>query len=502
MALGQRLEIRQGQSLVMTPQLQQAIRLLQFSSVELAEYVEAELERNPLLSREEGSADAPTPEPVTEAAEPRSLSDLVASATPAGDMDAPREDMWEADGAADQGSSSQAPEGGPTTSLDWSRTGGGQGFEQELDPDANLTADLTLRAHLTAQADRAAFSPEARLIAQRLIDDTDEGGYLRADLDAVAQELGVGLADVYAVLERCQGFEPTGVMARDVAECLALQLAERNRLDPAMRAMLAHLDLVARRDLRGLRAVCGVDQDDVLDMIAEIRSLTPRPGAGFAGEAAGAVVPDIFVRELPDGAFSVELNPDALPRVLLDKTYYATVVAGARKEEDRQFLTECSANASWLVKSLDQRARTILKVAREIVRQQDMFFVQGVSGLRPLNLKTVAQAIDMHESTVSRATSSKFMATPRGVFELKYFFTASIQSADGGENHSAEAVRHRIKLLIESETPDDVLSDDDLVDRLKDIGIDIARRTVAKYREALRIPSSSVRKRMLVARAG
>jgi RNA polymerase sigma-54 factor len=292
-----------------------------------------------------------------------------------------------------------------------------------------------------------------------------------------------------------KGFEPVGVMARDLAECLALQLKDRDRYDPAMQALVANLDLLARRRLEDLCALCGVDRADLEDMIDEIKALTPKPGASFAAETVQTVIPDVFVRAAGDGAWSVDLNADTLPRLLVNTRYQARVSRAARTEEDKTFVAECSASANWLVKSLDQRARTILKVAREIVRQQDAFLAYGVAHLRPLNLKVVAAAIDMHESTVSRVTTNKYVATPRGVFELKYFFTAAIASADGGEAHSAEAVRHRIKAIIDAETQNDILSDDRIVEILRESGIDIARRTVAKYRESLRIPSSVERKR-------
>jgi RNA polymerase sigma-54 factor len=289
-------------------------------------------------------------------------------------------------------------------------------------------------------------------------------------------------------------------MARSVPECLKLQLVERNRFDPAMAALLDNLDLLARRDLAALRKACGVDADDLAEMIAELKALTPRPGAGFAGEVAQTVIPDVHVRPDPAGGWKVELNSDTLPRLLVDKRYHASVSAGARTEAEKTFVADCAAQANWLVKSLDQRAKTILKVSSEIVRQQDAFLAFGVEFLRPLNLKTVADAIGMHESTVSRVTSNKYVSTPRGVFELKFFFTAAIQATDGGATHSAEAVRHRIKSMIDHEARDgDVLSDDRIVEILKEAGIDIARRTVAKYREALRIPSSVERRRLLQA---
>ena len=250
----------------------------------------------------------------------------------------------------------------------------------------------------------------------------------------------------------------------------------------------------------GLGRACGVGDEDLQEMIAELKALTPRPGAAFGGEPSQTVIPDVFVRPDPAGGWRVELNADTLPRLLVDKRYHATVAGGARSDKDRTFVAECAAQAAWLVKSLDQRAKTILKVASEIVRQQDAFLAFGVECLRPLNLKTVADAIGMHESTVSRVTSNKYLATPRGVFELKFFFTSAIASSDGGAAHSAEAVRHRIKQLIDGEArAEQVLSDDRIVEILKEAGVDIARRTVAKYREALRIPSSVERKRLLKA---
>jgi RNA polymerase sigma-54 factor len=298
-----------------------------------------------------------------------------------------------------------------------------------------------------------------------------------------------------------QSFEPAGVMARDLGECLALQLREKDRLDPAMATLLDNLERLARHEYDALKSLCGVDNEDLDDMISEIRELTPKPGMAFGHDSARAVEPDVFIRQAPDGSWQVELNSETLPRVLVNNRYYNEIHTAARTENEKSFITECSQNASWLVKSLDQRARTILKVASEIVRQQDMFLANGVAYLRPLNLKTVADAIGMHESTVSRVTSNKFVSTPRGMFELKYFFTSAIPSAGGGEAHSAEAVRHRIKTLIGQETLADVLSDDKLVDLLRDEGIEIARRTVAKYREALNIPSS-VQRRRILKRAG
>jgi RNA polymerase sigma-54 factor len=332
------------------------------------------------------------------------------------------------------------------------------------------------------------------MIGQHLIDLVDEAGYLSGDLTAIAEKLGTSVAEVESVLSLLQTFDPAGVCARNLTECLAIQLRELNRYDPAMQALLSRLDLLAKRDLAALRKLCGVSDEDLLDMIAEIKRLNPKPGLAFGSAPIQPIVPDVYVRQLPDGSFAVELNSDTLPRILLNQNYHARVSKSATPAE-KTYLAQQLQSATWLIRALDQRARTILKVATEIVKQQDAFFVHGVQHLRPLNLKTVADAISMHESTVSRVTANKYMATSRGIFELKYFFTSAIASADGGEAHSAEAVRHRIKMMIDAETPDNILSDDTIVEKLRESGIEIARRTVAKYRESMRIGSSVQRRR-------
>jgi RNA polymerase sigma-54 factor len=495
MALNQRLELRQGQSLVMTPQLQQAIKLLQMSNIELQAFVDQELERNPLLERDERS------EVQKEPAEPPATAPDMVSAlnatSPAEErlstLDTELENVYtheaqadranrEAAGSADAGWASLRPQG--ALSLN--------GEEAEFG--ATLTRQPTLAEHLTGQMNLLLADPAERLIGQHLIGMLNEAGYLTADAESMAETLGTTASHVEAVIGKLQQCDPAGVFARDLAECLALQLKERNRYDPAMAALLAHLELVARRDFAALRSLCRVDLEDLKDMLAELRALNPKPGHAFGAEPVQPVIPDVIVRPSPEGAWIVELNAETLPRVLINNQYLARVSSPV-KAEDKLYLSECQANATWLVKSLDQRARTILKVAREIVRQQDAFLVLGVQHLRPLNLRTVADAIEMHESTVSRVTSNKYMSTPRGIFELKYFFTTAIASSDAeGDAHSAEAVRHRIRELIAAEGAD-VLSDDTIVEKLKAQGVDIARRTVAKYRESLGIPSSVQRRR-------
>ena len=488
MALSARLEIRQGQGLVITPQLQQAIKLLQLSNLELEAFVEEELERNPLLQRDEPEVapeapvdDAPVSEVPDHSADLDSVHDEVSPGEHA-TGDAP-----EGQGAADAGGS-----------VDWSRAGKG-GFDGDLDGlEDSLSREKTLTEHLHDQLAVSGLDPAHAAVASVLIDSVDDGGYLRIDLEELAERLGCGPEMIERALTVLQGFEPTGIAARDVRECLALQLKERNRFDPAMEALLDNLPLLAKRDMAALKRACGVDDEDLREMVAELKALTPRPGAAFGGEPSQPVAPDVYVREGQGGLWHVELNSDTLPRLLVDQRYHAQVNKAARSDQEKVFVSDCLAQANWLVRSLDQRARTILKVASEIVRQQDAFFAFGVEHLRPLNLKTVAEAIGMHESTVSRVTSNKYVATPRGLFELKFFFTSAIQATEGGEAHSAESVRHKIRQLIEAESrEEDVHSDDRIVEILKEAGVDIARRTVAKYREAMRIPSSVERRRAL-----
>jgi len=497
--LSQKLNMRQGQSLVMTPQLQQAIKLLQLSNIELASFVEGELERNPLLERDERSEEPDSPQAEKDG-EPRELELSNTSADAQDAIDADREMLHSDDSKSDLSGvpDSQAADSLGPGSQNWSSGGGGASYSgEDYDAAANSSREISLAEHLHEQLATATSDPIDRIIGAHLIDLADDDGYLRGDLEEISERLGTERNRVETVLSLTQTFEPAGVMARDLSECLALQLQEKDRLDPAMASLLDNLHRLAKHEYVALKSICGVDSEDLDEMISEIQALTPKPGLAFGVDATRAVEPDVFIRQSPDGSWQVELNSETLPRVLVNQRYYAETSAAARTESDKTFISECGQNASWLVKSLDQRARTILKVSSEIVRQQDMFLAHGVAYLRPLNLKNVADAIDMHESTVSRVTSNKYVSTPRGLFELKYFFTSAIPSSGGGEAHSAEAVRYRIKSMIDQETPNDVLSDDKLVEQLHCEGIEIARRTVAKYREALNIPSSVQRRRIM-----
>ena len=511
MAINTKLELRQTHSLVMTPQLQQAIKLLQLSNLELATFVESELERNPLLERAESEEAGEAPTNVAKSEDQRESESSSGETSSDGEGEAPEsEDFVDLETPSAAGSDAMDAEPqdvfpeadgfSPGALKDSGWTTLVQGQRSEGDEESNLEAyvaeERTLRDHLSDQLTLAFADPARRLIGHHLIDMTDEAGYLRGDLDALAELLGAPLDLIEEVLCVMQGFEPCGVFARDLRECLTLQLKERDRCDPAMAALIENLHLLGAHDLVALKRVARVSDEDLCDMINEVKRLNPKPGLKYGSSPTQPIVPDVLVRALPDGSFHVELNSDTLPRVLVNQSYYATVSKSATRKEDKTYLVDCLQTANWLVKSLDQRARTILKVAQEIVRQQDAFLTYGVRHLRPLNLKTVADAISMHESTVSRVTANKYMATNRGLFELKYFFTSSIAATSDGDAHSSEAVRHRIREMIDAEAASDVLSDDKIVERLKDDGIDIARRTVAKYREALRIPSSVQRRRL------
>jgi RNA polymerase sigma-54 factor len=506
MALTPRLDLRQSQALVMTPQLQQAIKLLQLNNLDLAAYVEQELEQNPLLEREDAERDLGDGEtPEGEAAEGEKggeserdgleAVDVAAAGTSpeaAQDkaLDVDYDNLWNNDSPADVGVD---PE---TAFATWGSRGGNASFDDaENNLEQTLSSEETLRDHLLAQINLELADPVDRVIALHLVDMLDEAGYVTGDLDGLAVMLNCGADTVRATLAKVQRFDPPGIFATSLAECLSLQLRERDRLDPAMQALLAHLDLLARRDTQGLMRVCGVDAEDLVEMVAEIRALNPKPALAFDHMVAQPVTPDVLMRPNPNGGWVVELNNETLPRVLVNNRYYARVNLAARSKEERQYIAERLQSANWLVKSLHQRATTILKVATEIVRQQDRFFTHGVQHLKPLVLRDIATAIDMHESTVSRVTSNKYIATPRGIYELKYFFTPAINSSAGGDAHSAEAVRHRIRALVDAEPADAPLSDDKLVEILRKEGIDIARRTVAKYREAMHIASSVQRRR-------
>jgi len=481
MALTPRLELRQSQQLLMTPQLRQSIQMLQMSTLELSGYLGDLIERNPLISLSDatGSAARPAPAPGERAAVDADIrrADLHAGEA---QFETGRENLYE------------GAEPGPGFS---GGRGGRSDFESlGSDGAASLAQPVSLAGHVAQQLALIRMTPAERVVAEALAGEIDDAGYLRADLAATAARLGVPVAVAERAAAAIRTCEPTGVGARDLAECLALQLAERDRLDPAMQALLANLAQLPTTPAATLAAACGVDREDLDDMLAELRRLDPRPGLAIGGGVATPVIPDVIVRPDRTGGWAVRLNAEALPKLLIDRAYAARVGA-AGDRETRLFISECAQNAHWLKRSLDQRARTILKVSAEIVRLQRGFLDHGVGALRPMTLADVAGAVGVHESTVSRVSARKYLATPRGLFELKFFFTTAIAAADGGEAHSAKAVRDRIRALVAAEPPGKPLSDDRLVAVLRAEGIDLARRTVAKYREGLNIPSSVARRR-------
>jgi len=479
MALGPRLDLRQSQSLVMTPQLQQAIKLLALSNLELEAYLAEALEGNPLLDAASGDNDASPDEAVEEAPPPvieapETDAALESAAGTADDLDV---DFGAEHFHHDSVSDSVGLSGGDGEGIDF---------------DSFAGADETLHEHLLAQVGEH-FSGIEAMVAEQIVALIDEAGYLRADLTELAQRLGVPLALIEGVLVGVQTFDPSGVGARDLSECIAIQAREADRYDPAMACMIAHLDLVAKGAFPQLKRICGVDDEDIVDMIRELRGYDPKPGLRFGGTPAQAVVPDLFVRQTAKG-WAVEVNSGTLPRLLVNRRYYTELAKGAAAKS-KAWLSEQLAGANWLVRALDQRQRTIVKVASAIVKQQEGFFLHGVAHMRPLTLRQVAEDIGMHESTVSRVTSNKYLSCARGLFELKYFFSSGISATDGDGAVSAEAVKSRIKALIDAEDPKAILSDEAIAQKLSAEGHDIARRTVVKYRESMGYGSSVQRRR-------
>ena len=462
--ISQNLDLRQSQNLVMTPQLQQAIKLLQLNNQEIAEFIEAELEQNPLLEKQERdpsetASDAPEPQDQTPSKE---------------------EDFDAGSAMAEIGS------------------GGSSSFDK-LDSafENSMSKPETLRDHLVEQLHVSFDDPRDQMIAALLIDQLDEAGYLRTSVTELSELLGCSTDRIGRLLDEMKQFDPTGIFARDLEECLALQLEEQNKLDEPTKILLDNLKLLADHDHKKLADLCGVNETYLQDMIADVKALNPKPAADFDHIVVQTAIPDVLMKRRPKnvgGGWRVELNTATLPKVLVNNEYYKEVASTAVQKKDKEYLTNQLSSANWLVKSLDQRAQTILKVASEIVEQQDAFFNFGIEFLKPLTLKDIAEEIDMHESTVSRVTNNKYIGTPRGIFELKYFFSTALVSEDG-VSHSAESIRARIKTLTDEEEPTKILSDDKIVEILKGEGIDIARRTVAKYREAIHIPSSVQRRK-------
>ncbi|MCB2072577.1 MAG: RNA polymerase factor sigma-54 [Novosphingobium sp.] len=492
MALGPRLDLRQTQSLVMTPQLQQAIKLLALSNLEIEAFVGDALEANPLLEIG-GSAPAAEGEGGDAAEDQRRTT-----------MEKSPVDQLIGEGRAED----DRPLDIDASALDRDRdtgdgaAGGEWGGDVRIAPSGDLPsieergqAAQSLAEHLGAQVGAATDDPRLAAIVGFLIAQLDEAGYLTVSLREVATELGVAQSEAEAALALLQTFDPTGVGARSLSECIALQAVEADRYDPAMARLIDNLELVAKGEVQRLKRICGVDDEDFADMLAELRGYDPKPGLALGGGSNAPVTPDILLTARDDGGWDIALNQETLPRLVVNRDYYVELKGACDDKDSRAWLSQKLTDANWLIKALDQRQKTILKVATEIVRQQDGFFRHGVTQLKPLTLRAVAEAIGMHESTVSRVTSNKYLHCERGTFELKYFFTSGVAATGGDGAVSAEAVKASIRQLIDAEDPKAILSDDALVDLLRQKGFDVARRTVAKYREAIGLGSSVQRRR-------
>ena len=511
MAQGLSLQQKQSQSLVMTPKLAQSIKLLQMGHVDLLEFLQSEIEKNPLIeldlsrgketkdrrnSQNEQGQENPAAEGPVASLDQSIKADLPIDAAEKVDgIGAGLDNVYDAGTAGAEVPRDERQQSSILSSKPSGKQSQNSSFDEASDFINQIGEVQSLSQHLEFQVSVSFKSPTRRKIAIYITHMLDEDGYFRESVDAVAEKFGCSSSEVLSVLEKFQTFDPVGIGARDLAECLAIQLRELNELEPEMETFLGRLDLLAKRDLEALRKLCGVSSEKFNSMIRRVKALDPRPAQRFEPLLSEPIVPDVLIRKRSDGGWRIELNQDALPNVLIDRQYHSELVDAVGSKEGREFVDTCMADASWLVKSLDQRAQTILKVATEIVKQQDMFFAEGVENLKPMTLKTVAKAIKMHESTVSRVTSNKFLMCDQGLFELKFFFTSAISAADGEDSHSAEAVKHKIKQFVDSEDPKRILSDDKIVSLLQETGIEIARRTVAKYRESMRIPSSVERRR-------
>jgi len=487
MALGPRLDLRQSQSLVMTPQLQQAIKLLAASNLEIESFIAEALEANPLLDTATPEPDEPERGEVLAALPEDAPADQLI-ALGGGEGDAPL-DLASVDRDWDTGDGTAAL----ARDAEWGAAGGGD-FGDAPDWEQLRAAEVTLADHLDGQVGALASDPRTALNARHIIGLLDEAGYLASAIDEIADDLGVTPEEAEAALALVQSLDPSGVGARNLAECIAIQAREADRYDPCMAALIANLDLVARGEVERLKRLCRVDDEDFADMLRELRSYNPRPGLAFASSVTSTVVPDILIAANNAGGWDIALNEETLPKLIVNRGYFLELNAGVSDKQSQGWLKEKLADAHWLIRALDQRQKTILKTAAEIVRQQEGFFRRGVSELRPLTLREVAEKIDMHESTVSRVTSNKYLACARGTFELKYFFTSGVASADG-EGASSAAIKARIKALIDDETAKNILSDQQLAEMLQKEGFDLARRTVAKYREAIGLGSSAERRR-------
>ena len=499
MALQPRLDIYQAQSLIMTPKLQEAIKLLQLSNLELSDYLEKELEKNPFLEHEDPDENNDLSKSLKDNYDHKTSSEIVDSNLGTKEQYLNTTNLIGALDKKEHSISNSVTEekylGETITSQSQSTKQFGNSNTNSLYPGIENREKISLKNHLLEQINVDFPNSVERLIAIYILDLLDDSGYLQTSAEMIAETLGCPISRVNQTLDTLQNFDPPGIFARNLSECLALQLKEHNRYDSIMEKLLENLDLLAKRKFKSLKRLCGIDDKNLINMIREIRALNPKPAQIFDNDVAPPLTPDVFVNRSKDGSWFVELNTETLPKVIVNNRYYAEINQESLNSKDKAYLSEYYQSANWLIKSMHQRAQTIIRVTSEIIRQQSDFLEKGVQFLKPLVLQEIADALNIHESTVSRVTRNKVLATPRGIFSLKYFFTMAIGKTNYGNVQSSESVRFQIKNLIEKETIDNILSDEKIVKLLKIDGIDVARRTVAKYRNIMNIPSSTIRKR-------
>ncbi|HHV0777928.1 TPA: RNA polymerase factor sigma-54 [Escherichia coli] len=475
----QGLQLRLSQQLAMTPQLQQAIRLLQLSTLELQQELQQALESNPLLEQIDIHEEIDTRE--TQDSETLDTADALEQKEMPEEL--PLDASWDTIYTAG------TPSG---TSGDY--------IDDEL-PVYQGETTQTLQDYLMWQVELTPFSDTDRAIATSIVDAVDETGYLTVPLEDILESIGdeeIDIDEVEAVLKRIQRFDPVGVAAKDLRDCLLIQLSQFDKTTPwleeARLIISDHLDLLANHDFRTLMRVTRLKEDVLKEAVNLIQSLDPRPGQSIQTGEPEYVIPDVLVRK-HNGHWTVELNSDSIPRLQINQ-HYASMCNNARNDGDSQFIRSNLQDAKWLIKSLESRNDTLLRVSRCIVEQQQAFFEQGEEYMKPMVLADIAQAVEMHESTISRVTTQKYLHSPRGIFELKYFFSSHVNTEGGGEA-SSTAIRALVKKLIAAENPAKPLSDSKLTSLLSEQGIMVARRTVAKYRESLSIPPSNQRKQLV-----
>ncbi len=523
MAIELRQQLRLSQQLVMTPQLQQAIKLLQLNRQELTSLIEQELQENPVLEVSEGEEQTPaevadeTPGEAGGEAESAPEADAAGSEAapepgPAAEVaeaspDAPAEAPAElAETAPEDGAEASPTDAEKIADVEWDnymdnypQTGLESrvaGDDDRPSIDQTLTRRPSLAEHLDWQIHLSAFEEDEVAISQWIIGNLDDDGYLKSTVEEVARQAGADPALVERALAKVQQLDPSGVAARNLRECLLLQIQALEITDPLVLAIVdRHLDLLQKRDFRGLSRALGVDLDALSAAASIIGRLEPKPGRSFGGDDPVYITPDIYVYKVDD-EFHILLNEDGMPKLKINNVYRDVLSGGKGVAKDtREYVHEKLRSAQWLIKSIHQRERTMYKVMKSIIRYQRDFFEHGISHLKPLNLRDVADDIEMHESTVSRVTTNKYVHTPQGIFELKYFFNSSISRFDG-EAIASESVKEKIRKIIENEDSRRPLSDQRIAEMLKSANIDIARRTVTKYREAMNLLSSTKRRQM------